>query len=263
MTGLAVVCGAAAVALLVPARPRAPEPPTTAGRRGRRWQRLVLLAGPLVVLLLAAGASPQVAVLALAGAGVAGLASALWRRSRERAAAEQVARRVLATCEQLAGELAVGQPPARTLARAADAWPHLRPVAEAFRMGSDVPAAWRSAAALPGAGDLRHLGAAWQVAHRTGQGLGEAVDRVAHQLRGAQATRRVVRGELASARATARLVAGLPVLAMLMGSGAGGDPVGFLLGHPAGAACLAGGLLLGGAGLWWIEAIAPDVDRQG
>jgi tight adherence protein B len=87
------------------------------------------------------------------------------------------------------------------------------------------------------------------------------VDRVAADLRAAQATRRIVAGELASARATARLVAGLPVLALAMGSGTGGDPWGFLFGHPLGLACLAGGLCFGFAGLWWIEAIARDVDR--
>ena len=61
--------------------------------------------------------------------------------------------------------------------------------------------------------------------------------------------------------ATARLVAALPFLAWGMGTGAGGSPISFLLGSPLGWACLAAGAGIGLAGLWWIEAIARDVDR--
>ena len=206
-------------------------------------------------------ADPRLGALALiAAAAVAGSAG-LWRRRQRRRAAERVSGQVLETCELLAGELGAGRPPGEALDRAAATWPPLAPVAEAFRVGADVPTALRELAErLDGARDLRVVAAAWQVAHRTGQGLAATVDRVADGLRAAAATRRLVTGELASARATARLVAGLPVLALAMGSGAGGDPWGFLLGHPAGLACLAGGLGFGLAGLWWIEAIAREAE---
>ena len=175
-------------------------------------------------------------------------------RRRERAA-DQAA--VLEVCDLLAAELAAGQPPGTALVVAGERWPPLRPAVEAHHLGADVPQALRELATRrPGAADLRWVAGAWQVAHHSGHGLAGALERTAAGLRARRRTRRLVDSELASARATARLVACLPLAVLLMGSGAGSDPWGFLLGTPVGMACLLAGLGLLALGLAWIERLA-------
>jgi tight adherence protein B len=255
VTLLAVVAAALVAALAV-----WPAPALACTRR--RLPRGLPVAGVAGVAALTAVWAPgSAALVGIAAGTTTGLAALAARRSRARTARDLSAR-ALETCELLAAELGAGQPPGHALRSAAAAWPALGPVAEAFDLGSDVPAALHSLSRRPGAGDLRLLAAAWAVAHRTGGGLADAVRQCAEALRAAHATRRLVEGELSSARATVRLVAGLPVLALLMGSSAGGDPLGFLLGHPVGLACLGGGLACALAGLWWIEGIAADVEAR-
>jgi tight adherence protein B len=250
---VAGIVAAVAAALVVPGSPNLIGASRSAPLRG-------MVVGTAGVVALLAVTRPRAAALALVGLGVLAGAGLLVRRRRARHAARQVAGRVLESCELLAAELASGQPPGRSLGRAALCWPALRPAADADDLGGDVPEALRRLAALPGAGDLRLVAAAWAVSSRSGQGLADSVRRCAEGLRDSQRAQRVVEGELASARATARLVAALPLLALLMGAGAGGSPLAFLFGQPLGLACLAGGLLFGFAGLWWIEVIAGDVE---
>lgn len=230
-------------------------PRRRAVRRPRGW---MVLGGTLAGCLLL---PIETAVLAALGAALLVAGMLLWRERARRRRARRTKAAVIEACEQLAAELAAGQPAGSALERVAGTWHLWRPVAEAHRMGGDVPGALRVSAAEPGAADLRWVAAAWQVAHRTGQGLAEIVDGVALELRGDDATRAVVEGELASARATAKLIAALPVAAMLLGSGLGGNPWSFLLASGPGLACLAAGLAFGGVGLWWIERIARAVER--
>lgn len=253
---VAALLAGSAVAVLV--RPPARVP---VGAGPRRAGTSLLLAGACVGALGTLVGAPRPTVLALLVGAAAWAGHRLWRgrlEARERVATRH---RVLETCDLLAAELASGQPPGAALARAAETWPALAPVAHTTTLGGDVPTALRTLAARPGAEGLALVAAAWQVAHRTGHGLADALTRLAESLRQAAATDRVVQGELASARATARLVGGLPVVALAIGAGSGGDPIGFLLGTPAGLACLVGGLLLGFAGLAWIERIADGVGR--
>jgi len=65
-----------------------------------------------------------------------------------------------------------------------------------------------------------------------------------------------VEGEVSAARATARLVAALPVVVLSAGQGLGTRPWEFLLARPAGVVCLGAGLALLLGGLAWIERIA-------
>lgn len=256
---LACLAVAAVAALLVPARPGAAAagalPTGQAGASGAVAPlRAVLVGlGSLLALLVL---SPRLVVLGCVGAVALGGVAALVNLRRTAARAAVVSDRVRETCEALADDLAAGASAERALARAGVDWADLEPVLAAHRLGLDVPQAWRELAQHPGAGGLRLVAAAWQVSGRTGQGLASALRRVAADLRAADSSRRVVDSELASARATGRLVAGLPVLAWLMGSGSDQHPVAWLLAGPGGWACLAlgGGLLL--LGLAWIELLA-------
>ncbi len=257
---VAVLAAAWAVALLVPPGARPAVVGRAAGTHAASARVPVLLA--VVAVACAAGLGlPGRRLVLVAVLAVASLVAARMARSRvRRREAESTRARVLEVCDELAAELRAGRTSGEALRRAALEWAPLGPVAETDRLGGDVPDALRALARTSGAEDLVALAAAWHVAHRTGQGLGDALARVARDLRARRSLRRVVDGELASARSTARLVAALPLLALAMGSGAGGDPWAFLLDTPAGLACLAAGGAVGALGLAWIEAIAGDVD---
>ena len=166
-----------------------------------------------------------------------------------------------AYCESVAADLAAGQPPHRVLARSVAEFPEFTAAAAAAELGADVPDALRRLARAPGAGELRLVAAAWQVAHRSGAGLADALEQVGRGVRARRRTARLVAAELAPAHATARMMAALPLVFVLAGSGLGGDPVAFLTGTTPGLACLSAGLALSYAGLEWLQRIADAVLR--
>lgn len=277
MTVLAVLLAVTATALAVPSTRRLSRGhAVTAGHGGpagpvggpqqpvARWRRPGALGTALVLTAAAAigvGLDGRRLALALVASGAAAATGMLARRARAVRLAERRRATVVDVCEALVGELRSGQPVQDALEHAVEVWPELRTVAVAARLGADVPAALSRTAALPGAEGLRQIASAWQVSHRSGAGLAGALSQVAETARARQATRHLVRGELASAQATARLVALLPLASLAMSSGIGGHPWHFLLGTTVGIACLAAGALSAFAGLLWIDRIAEAVLR--
>lgn len=260
MTLLAVALAAVAAGLVFPSGAAGPLGPP---RPGGAVPRAVV---GLAVVGVALGLwswldAHQFALATLLGLVALGVGRLLRRRQLARAA-DRTADRVLAVCDAMASDLAAGQPPLAGLDRAAAEWSEFAPVAAAGRMGADVPSLLRELGHRPGARQLATLAATWQVAHHTGSGLAAAIAQAADAIRTDRHTTRLVAAELAAAHATARMLAVLPVGVLLLGAGIGGDPVGFLTGSTAGLGCLAAGLGLSFAGLFWLERIADHVLRR-
>jgi tight adherence protein B len=230
-------------------------------RRSRRLPRPGVDASALAVGgVLVSG--PEAVVLGLTASLLAYVALRLWRRRRHRFLAAARRREVVEVCDALSAELAAGQPPARAVQRVAAGHHVLAPVARAATLGADVPRALTDAAAAPGAAGLGTIATAWRVAERSGAGLARVLARVASALRSDEAAAAEVEASLGPSRATARLLALLPVFGLLLGAALGGDPVAFLLGSLPGQLCLGAGAVLAATGLWWVEHLADSVERR-
>ncbi|MFG1705465.1 type II secretion system F family protein [Nonomuraea sp. M3C6] len=164
-------------------------------------------------------------------------------------------------CQALSAELSAGRTPGEALVRAISAvdFPDpetLRPLVAAARDGGDVSAALTSSAPLQGGEGLRQLATCWEVGVTVGAGLAALVERVASTLRLAQAHRQDVAAQLAGPRTTARMLAVLPALGLLMAGALNMHPLNFLFGSLPGLMCLTAGIALDACGLWWTNHMA-------
>jgi tight adherence protein B len=163
--------------------------------------------------------------------------------------------------EILVGELRIGAHPVQafTVAAAESTGPvgdALRAVAARARLGGDVAAGLRSAAAESAVPTYwLRLAVFWELAVQ--QGLPMAVlIRAAHRdIVDRQRFSARIGAALAGARATAVILAGLPVLGVLLGQLIGAAPLAFLFGRGVGGTFLVVGIGLIGAGLWWADRI--------
>ena len=218
-------------------------------RSSRR--RLMALAAVVAISILVATVDPSTVVVALALATVT--AVILNQRAIARRAQAATTRRttVIEACDVLAAELSAGRPPSEALEGATTVCPDLQIASAAAKLGGDVPAALDLAAESPGAEGLRALAAAWRVADESGAAFATITERLAEALRADESIRRQITATLAGPRATARLLAVLPLFGTFIGYAIGANPLTFLLHTPPGWLCLTLGLLLTITGLHW------------
>ena len=213
----------------------------------------------VVGLAAAAGALPAGLAGSFAAAMVASTATACRRVSRARGAAAAAATDLSDALGILVAELRAGAHPADAVQAAADTRAGvagdvvraLAMVAATARLGGDVPAALRSA----GPAQLRcwwdRLAAAWWLAEQHGIALADVLDAVRcdteHRVRFAAE----VQARLAGPRATAAVLAGLPLLGLALGQAVGAAPLRVLCVTPMGHLLLVIGTALACAGAWW------------
>lgn len=211
----------------------APAPPL-----GRSAGRLLRTAGGLAAALAVLAfmlAGPVAGVVAAAYAGAA--ATLATGRVRARAASRGRARAVDAVAS-LAADLRAGVPVASALADAAE--------------GLAAPAATRAGAEPV----RRRVAAAVELAELSGAPLADVLDRLDADLRAADRVRAAAVAQAAGARASAWLLAAMPVAGVLLGYAVGTDPARILLHTPLGAACAITAVVLQLAGLAWSDRLA-------
>ena len=201
----------------------------------------LVLAGPVlgVAALIAAATAVRLLIVA-------------WRR-------RQAARResdLLTALRLLAAELEAGSRPSAAFAAAADVCPEhraeLSASARACAEGRDPPLA---------APALRGLSRAWSVAAGTGAPMADVVRRVADDVAARIEQGRAVGAAVAGARSSAVLLAGLPVLGLLLGAAMQARPLDVLLRTPAGQLLALAGVTLDALGVLWTQFLIARSER--
>jgi tight adherence protein B len=199
--------------------------------------------------------TPLVAVLAGIGAGLAGRA---WMRRRDDVSDEQRLTGLVAGLAALAADLRTGRSldEATGAAAAACGDPST---------GHDLVRAVRVPDRPVAEGRLREplarLSGAVRLSGRTGCSLADVVSSVEDDLRARHRLDLELRSATAAPRAGALLLAGLPVLGLVMGSGVGADPWTVLTTTGTGQVLLVAGVGLELAGVAWSSRLVRQAVR--
>ncbi len=227
-------------------------------RPPNRW--LIGVGLTLAAAVVAATAGPRPVVLLTAGSAGFAAARRLLSSSRQHRQRRLRQRRAITLCDALSAELRAGLPMATAVRRCCRLEPELAGVVSAAELGGDVAHALRSCAQLPGAEGFRAVAAAWDVGGSSGSALAGVLDKMARGLRDDDDGRAEVEAALAPPRATARMLAALPLFGLALGASIGAHPLDFLVGTSWGLVCLSGGAVLALLGVWWVERIATAAE---
>jgi tight adherence protein B len=257
-----MTASAAALALSASLLVSPPSPRRRLGRRGCASKRMpARAAGWFAVFAGAAGSVFLPLTTVLAAALFVATASLRDRRRRRSRQGVSEGRELETAIDVLVGELRVGAHPAQAFAVAADetAGPvaeSCRAVAARARLGADVTGGLRSVAqnsALPA--QWARLAVCWQLAAEHGLAMSTLMRAAQRDIVERQRFSGQVMSAMAGARATAAILAGLPVLSVVLGQLIGADPVAFLMGGHAGGWLLVVGVTLVCGGLLWSDRI--------
>ncbi|CAM2883154.1 hypothetical protein BST27_24105 [Mycobacterium intermedium] len=213
------------------------------------------------VCVIAVVSMPVTSVLSAAVLGTT--VGVRYRRRRRARCRVREGRALEAALDVLVGELRVGAHPVNAFDVAAKetigpVGDCLRAVAARARLGADVATGLRTvatASVLPAYWE--RLAVCWQLANDHGLAIAALMRAAQRDIAERQRFSDRVTSGLAGARATAAILAGLPVLGMLLGQLLGARPLAFLLG--VGGWVLVSGLLLACSGLLWADRITDRV----
>lgn len=215
------------------------------------------------VLLMSLAAGFGV-LLAGPGGGIAavmatGTTTARWRAGSDRRSAATAATGLSDALGVLVAELRAGAHPGHAVGAAADAHADgptevvraLSAVAAAARLGGDVPAVLRSTGPAQLRGWLGRLADAWSLSDRYGIPLADLLDAVRSDTEQRVRFTAEVQARLAGPRATAAMLAGLPLLGLALGQAVGAAPLRLLCETLVGQVLLVVGTGLACAGALW------------
>lgn len=239
------------------------HPPRLGPHPPRRSRRAGAIAGCVVTATAIVVLAPVAASVSTA---VAAASIALRRKgSRRRARRAAEAAALQSALGILVGELRVGAHPVVAFERAAaevegTVADSLRAVAARARLGADVSAGLQSAATRSTVPQYwERLSATWLLAQTRGLAIVALIRAAEQDVVERERFAAGVTAGMAGARATATILAGLPVLGVGLGHLIGAQPLRFLLSGGAGGWCLVIGVTLACTGLWWSDRITDRV----